>query len=86
VRVLWTHIASYVTLEGARAGRRRSIARRELLPKPKPLIVKIGGVFVLEGMAVVGPWGSRRTTGGWRDCLVGQPVGLGRRAVVGAPC
>jgi hypothetical protein len=75
VRVLWTDIESYPTLEDARAGRRRSIARRHLLPEPKPQIYKMGDEFILVGMAVMRPWGDRQVkTGVWREHLVGKPI------------
>jgi hypothetical protein len=48
-RVLWTDIGRYDTFQGARAARRRAIARRELLPTPKPIIINMGGGFILEG-------------------------------------
>ena len=74
MRVVWTDIASYPTIEEARSGKRRSIARRELLAEPKPSIVQMGGAFFLMGAAVMKPWGRSLRTGGWRDCLVGKPI------------
>lgn len=76
MRTVWTDIADYPTLEQARAGRRRAIARRELLPEPKPIIVKIGASFILEGKLVLrGSWAiGKNANGACREHLIGDPV------------
>jgi hypothetical protein len=79
MRWVWTEIGDgfYDTLHEARLARRRAIARREVLRKPKPIIVKWrDGSFLLEGRVILkGSWSwSKNYKGAVREQLLGEPV------------
>src|SRR5580698_9742525 len=76
MRMIWTDIGFYNTLQEARAAGRRAIARCEVLRTPAPSIVKWrDDSFLLKGGLIVGPWSlSVSRTGVIRERLLGVPV------------
>jgi hypothetical protein len=76
LRVFRTDMGFYDTLREARAAIRRAIARREVLRKPKPGIVKWrDGSYLVVGSLITSSWAKSKSRGGAvRDVLLGTPV------------
>ena len=79
MRFFWTDIypGHFDTFWEARSARRRAIARREILAKPEPTIVKIQEGWLVRGALVVGGsfgWTSGATSRSPREVLTGTPV------------
>jgi len=79
MRFFWTDIypGHFDTFREARSAKRKAIARREVLGKPEPMIVRIQDGWFVKGALVVG--GSFGKTGGAagrssREVLTGTPV------------
>ena len=80
MRFFWTDIypGHFDTFWEARSARRRAIARREILAKPKPTIVKIQDSWLVRGALVVDgsfDWTSSAAGRSPREVLTGTPVG-----------
>ena len=80
MRFVWTSIYpdDFANLGEARKAKRRAIARREVLAKPEPMIVRMqDGRYLVRGALIVGSsfgWASGTAGGSPREVLVGTPV------------
>jgi hypothetical protein len=79
MRFFWTDIypGYFDTLWEARSARRRAIARREVLAKPEPTIVKIEDGWLVRGALVISGsfgWKSGASSGSPRVTLIGTPL------------
>jgi hypothetical protein len=79
MRFFWTDIypGHFDTFWEARSARRRAIARREILAKPEPTIVKIQDGWRVRGAIVVGgSFGLTSSAPGRspREVLIGTPL------------
>jgi hypothetical protein len=79
MRIVWTGIyPDFDTLLEARSAKRRAIARREVLAKPEPMIVRMhDGRYLVRGALILGAsfgWRSGTAGGSPREVLVGTPV------------
>jgi hypothetical protein len=79
MRIVWTGIyPDFDTLWEARRAKRQAIARREVLAKPEPMIVRMhDGRYLVRGALILGGsfgWRSGTAGGSPREVLVGTPV------------
>ena len=79
MRFFWTSIypGHFDTFWEARSAKRKAIARREVLAKPEPMIVRIQDGWFVRGAVVVGGsfgWTSGAAGGSPREVLTGVPV------------
>jgi hypothetical protein len=85
MRTVWTGIypGDFDNLWEARKAKRRAIARREVLAKPEPMIVRMhDGQYLVRGAHILGAsfgWRSGTVGGSPREVLVGTPVKPPRR-------
>jgi hypothetical protein len=101
MRIVWTGIypGHFDKLWEARRAKRQAIARREVLAKPEPTIVRLrDGRYLVRGALILGAsfgWTNGTASGSPREVFVGTPVKQPRpkrrknkrspRAIVGAP-